>query len=85
MKDIRTVLQSKSLIVTGGNYDLRQECVDKIKTNWKVSPGKSDVFVLKEGIKNSDQFIKAIVKSLPVTSPLKGVKKEQMGWDQVND
>lgn len=85
MKDVKTIIQNKSLILSGGNRDFRMETIDKIKSSWKVIPGRSEVFVLKENIKNSDQFIKAVVKCLPVTSPLKGVKKEQMGWDQVND
>ena len=74
MKDLTRAIKENSVILAGGTYEIRTDWVNRVRNSWRQK-GKSDVFILKENISDSKQFIKAVVRSLPVTSPLKGATK----------
>ena len=84
MQDFVQIIKTKSLVIMGGHSVEREMAVTRVKSGWRGT-GKCGVFQLADHIKDSDRFIRSVVKTFPVTSPLKGVTKEQMGWDQVND
>lgn len=84
MKDPAEIIKKKSILICGGTPDQREHALGRVRKGWK-GRGKSDVFTLKKGIKDADDFIEAVRKSFPVTSPLKGVTKDMMGFNQIND
>jgi hypothetical protein len=84
LKDLKTLIKTRSIFLTGGSAELREELVKSITDSWPRT-STSSAFTLKANSKNAVKFIESIRKTLPVTSPLKGYTKEMMGFDQIKD
>jgi hypothetical protein len=79
------VIETKNLIFHSGSYEARQEGVARVRGAFLGKWPTGSVFTLSEHIGDWKRYLKSAQKEFPIRPKLKGQRKEDLSFDQLND
>lgn len=84
MKIETQIIKNRSVILSGGTYEDRVRLIKEFKSVF-LKELRGDVFILREGMRDAQKFLKSARNEFPIVPPVKGISKSQMSYSELED